>query len=193
MPVFNPDQVSLPKALQGVVVPQTTTSEYVNARPDMVRRISGVPHIEERIGAAQAVGDRVWFGKTFYDGEGFSGVGSLGYLDATKGTFTFLGIPELRPWSVSALLAQDQIVWAGLVSRPEGADHSGGLLRHDLQTSKTRIYPVEDLITSLHESGDSLIIGTANGIYVLRGGRLVRHRVLPDARGRFLLYTDVLP
>lgn len=34
--------------------------------------------IEETIGPAQIEGDKLWFGKTFYDGEGNSGMGVCG-------------------------------------------------------------------------------------------------------------------
>ena len=190
----NQDDTPLPEGLPTVVPLKSTYPEFARARPARVRDgyTEDVVTFEETIGASQTVDGRIWFGKTFYDGEGYTGVGGLGYFDLSKRQFSFLRIPQIVDWSVSALLVKDQVLWAGLERRPEGAEHSGGLLRHDLRTSATRIYRVEDVITSLHASGTALVMGTTNGIYVLRNDRIIRHRVTPTLDGKFVLYTETL-
>src|SRR5580658_3200125 len=37
----------------------------------------------ETIGPHQVEGNRLWFGVTFYDGEGWTGTGGFGYFDAS--------------------------------------------------------------------------------------------------------------
>ncbi len=135
---------------------------------------------------------RIWFGRAFYDGEGTTGVGALAYFDITQKKFTFLNIPEVVDWSASATLGEGETLWAGLQNNPEGASRSGGLLRHDLKTSSTRIYAIEDLIRKIYRFGNALLIGTSNGVYVLTNGRLVRHRAEPTLDGKFVLYTENL-
>ena len=39
---------------------------------------------DERIGPWQLTEGTLWFGKTFYDGEGHTGVGGFGYFDAAR-------------------------------------------------------------------------------------------------------------
>jgi hypothetical protein len=188
------ENLQLPASLRGADLPQSTYQEFAKARPVRVRDgySEDVTTIEERIGVTQELDGRVWFGKTFYDGEGYSGVGGLGYFEIAARHFSFLRIPQVVDWSVSALLVNDQTLWAGLERRPEGAEFSGGLLRHNLKTSTSRIYRVEDVITSLHSSGDALVLGTANGIYVLRNDRMIRHRITPTLDGKFVFYSEPL-
>jgi hypothetical protein len=113
-------------------LPQSTYDQFAQARPQRVRDgYSRASTIDERVGGHQVVGDRIWFGKAFYDGEGTTGVGGLGYFDTRSKQFTIFSIPELADWSVSALYVEDDAVWAGLVNHPEGAGRSGGLIRYD--------------------------------------------------------------
>jgi hypothetical protein len=188
------ENLQLPPSLRGADLPQSTYSEFANARPMRVRDgySADVTTIEERIGAAQELDGRVWFGKTFYDGEGYTGVGGVGYFDVAARHFGFLRIPQVVDWSVSALLVKDETLWAGLERRPEGAEFSGGLLRHNLKTSVSRIYRVEDVITSLHIFGGALVLGTSNGIYVLQNDRMIRHRLTPTLDGKFVFYSEPL-
>jgi hypothetical protein len=190
--VRDQDSTPLPEGLPSVAPLKSTFAEFAKARPARVRQgySSDVVTLEETVGAWQIADGRIWFGKTFYDGEGYTGVGGIGYFDISKKAFSFLRIPQIVDWSVSALLVKDQVLWAGLEGRPEAAEFSGGLLRHDLRTSATRVFRVEDVITSLHSTADALILGTTNGIYVLRNDRLTRHRVMPTLDGKFVFYTE---
>ena len=40
-------------------------------------------------------GDRLWFGTTYYAGEGQTGVGGFGYFDAVAGAFRLIPAPGL--------------------------------------------------------------------------------------------------
>jgi len=127
-------------------LPQSTYDEFARARPERVRDgYSRGANIDERIGAHQVLGDRMWFGKAFYDGEGTTGVGGIGYYDIRTKTFTMLSGPELANWSISALLVETNAVWAGLVRYPEGAELSGGLIRYDLPTGNVTRYSIPDI------------------------------------------------
>lgn len=180
--------------LADLSIPQSTYRDFARARPRRV--LDGYNErsttIDERIGPHQTVNGRIWFGKTFYDGESHTGVGGLGYFDIPQKKFTFLKIPEIVDWSVSALLVEDQALWAALESVGEGAAMPGGLLRHDLRTSTTRIYRVKDPIYVIRRSADALVLATTNGIYVLKADHLTRHRPEPNIEGKFLFYSESL-
>jgi hypothetical protein len=174
--------------------PQSTYDEFARARPERVRNgyTSKATHINEQVQAYAIVGNRVWFGKSFYDGEGLTGVGGIGYFDRTTNKYTFLRIPEVVGLSVSGLLVENEFLWAALVGHPEGADYSGGLLRYDLKTGTTKKYPVTDVISRVIRWRDDLYVSTSNGIYTLKDDQLRRYRVEPDINGKPTVYSDRL-
>jgi len=58
-------------------LPQSLRSILRSRRSACETATAGLSTIDERVGAHQVVGDRIWFGKAFYDGEGTTGVGGL--------------------------------------------------------------------------------------------------------------------
>jgi hypothetical protein len=189
----HPGELSLPAAFKSRPLPQSTYQEFARARPDRVRNgydAKGTT-IEERFGSNQREGDRLWFGKTFYDGEGTTGVGAIGSLDRV-GEYAFLRIPELLDWSVQGLLVEPDAIWTGRVSHGEGADRSGGLLRYDRKTRRVRLYDVPDVIHAIAHVGDAVFVGTGHGLYVIRNDTKTRYRVEPDITGRFTVVAENL-
>ncbi len=167
------------------VIPQSTQTDLMRARGQEVRAHTTGVDIREETGPVQVVGNRVWFGKTFYNGEGYTGLGAIGYYDRTTKKFTLFSPPEIVKWSVSALLVEGDTVWAGLKRRPEGAEYSGGLLRYDLSTKMAKVFPVEEVVFSIVRAGEALYLGSANGVYVLREGRLARYVFEPALDGNY--------
>jgi hypothetical protein len=175
-------------------LPQSSYDQFALARPQRVRDGYGLNStIKERAGAYQVLRERIWFGKAFYDGEGITGVGGLGYFDTIAKKFTIFSIPELVDWSVSALLVEDDGVWAGLARYPEGAGFSGGLIRYDLSTHKVIQYNVPDIVLTLVRQDNALFIGTSNGLYILRAGRLIRFRFERSLDNKIEPVRDQMP
>jgi hypothetical protein len=179
----------LPQVMKDHPMPHSTYAEFARARPGRVEDgYDSTSEIGEMPAAFQIDSSRIWFGKTFYDGEGASGVGGAGYFDTVKSTYTFLKIPEMAAWSVSSMLAEDQIVWIGLVGHPEGMDYSGGLLRHDLKTGQTKKYPIDDVVLRVKRWNNRIYVATAGGAWVIEGDRLIsRFMAEPDINGKTLL------
>lgn len=174
-----PWDAALPKVLRDHPMPQPTYSDFARARPGRVEDgyDSATAEIGEAPGPVQVVGDRLWFGKSFYDGEGATGIGGVGYFETTTSRYTFLNIPEIVGWSASAILV-DKDLWIGLVGHPEGADYSGGLLRHDFQTGATRKYEVKDVILSIRRWNNWTYLATPNGLLVLKGDEITDRYVV---------------
>lgn len=170
-------------------MPQSSEEEYFRARPQK----TAVGSIEEEIGPYQVVGDRFWFGKTFYDGEGISGVGSVGYFDLVQRKFVLFSPPALAAWSSSALLVDGDNVWVGLLRRPEGGDWSGGLLQYDLASDSTKQYEIKEIVLAIERWEDALYVGTSNGIYVLRNDQLQHFVIELGLNGEFQIVTADLP
>jgi hypothetical protein len=181
-PLSASDRSPLPKP-----VPQSTYDEFARRRPERVRQgyTRDSASIQEQVGPHQVVADRIWFGKAFYDGEGITGVGGIGYFDTRTNRFTMHSIPELADWSVSALLVESDSVWAGLVRYPEGATQSGGLIRYSFSTRRVIKYEIPDIVLTMLRHNGALFIGTSNGLYVLRDIHLTRFRFEPDLAGQY--------
>jgi hypothetical protein len=174
--------------------PESTVEELNRWRGDEIREHRTGGEIHERVGPTQVVGGRVWFGKTFYDGEGSTGVGAIGYYDRLAKAFTLFRPPELVKWSVSALLVEENVVWAGLMRRPEGAPYSGGLLRYDLSANRAEVFPVEQVIRSISRGAGALHLGSTDGVYSMRDGTLTHLVLEPMVDGSFgLIRLDPAP
>jgi len=175
-------------------LPQSTYDQFARARPQRVRDGYGRGStIDERVGAHQVVDERIWFGKAFYDGEGTTGVGGLGYFDTRAKQFTIFSIPELLDWSVSALFVESDAVWAGLGSNSEGSGRRGSLIRYELSTRNVTRYNVPDTVLVMMRQNNALFIGTSNGLYILRDDRLTRFRFEPNLDGKFEPVPDPMP
>lgn len=174
-------------------LPQSTYREFARARPQRVA--DGYTEedttIEENLGPYQEQPDGFWFGKTFYDGEGTTGVGGIGFL-SRAGRYQMTRIPELSGWSASALLVEKDTIWIGTVSNPEGATYSGGLLEYDRRARRTTVHPVNDVITAIARVEGALFVGTTQGIELFRSGERWRYRSEPDIGGRMTVFVERL-
>ena len=167
-------------------LPQSSLMDFARARTDIAQSTRGSAQVElnEEIGPSQLVGDRLWFGKTFYDGEGLSGVGGFGYFDPQEQSFVEFSPPEIWQWSASALLVEDGVVWIGRFRRPEGASYSGGLLRYDLKEGEVSEFDVGEIIRQIKRWGGKLYIASDGGIYVMDElGRIDRYVFEPALGG----------
>ena len=174
-------------------LPRTTPIELAQHRPQVVARYpryletNDQSWVLEWMAASVLRTNRLWFGKSFYDGEGYNGVGSFGYFDIDQRSYSLTTIPEIADWSTSAIFVDEGLVWIGLTHYTEGADSSGGLLRYDQETGETRIYPIENVITHILGHNDVIYVGAKRGrLYALKKGSIVsRHSVEPSLEGGF--------
>ena len=174
-------------------LPRTTPIELAQHRPHIVARYpryldtNDQSWVLEWMGASVLRTNRLWFGKSSYDGEGYNGVGSFGYFDIDQRSYSLTTIPEIADWSTSAIFVEEGLVWIGLTHYTEGADSSGGLLRYDQETGETRIYPIENVITHILGHNDVIYVGAKRGrLYALKKGSIVsRHSVEPSLEGGF--------
>lgn len=192
---FPPDSSYLPEELRDHPMPQSTYAEFARARPARVRDGYDQPEttIQESPGPYYIAGTRIWFGKIFYDGEGTTGVGGIGYFDTKTSRYVFVRIPMLTEWSVSALLIEDQTAWIGLVGYPEGAPYPAGLLHHNLRSGVTGKLATEDVVNRIVRWKDRVYVSTTKGGYQIRDGVLTtRYLVEPNRDNRFVLVSESL-
>lgn len=173
----------------------TSFEEFAAARPERVKQGYGrdAASLVEQIGPYQLDGDRLWFAKLFYDGEGLTGVGGLGYFDLSEKRFTLFAPPEIAGWSASAILVEEEAVWVGLVGHPEGATYSGDLLRFDRAGERAEVFPIPDTILELKSSESGILAGTSNGLYIVRPEGTLRISIEPDAKGHWQALRTEMP
>ena len=150
-------------------------SRFAETQPAYARNIDSFT-IRESIKAFALDQNRLWFGKSFYDGEGLTGVGSLGYFDIERRSYQLIRLPEIADWSTTAILVENDRVWIGLTGHPEGADYSGGLLRYEMETGNVRIYPISEVITDILQHKGALYVATERAqLYMLENDTVVAH------------------
>jgi hypothetical protein len=169
------------------LLPQTDRATWQRARPDKAKTYGNVElaEIAEEIGPHQVESGRLWFGKSFYDEEGATGVGGFGYFDPATVSYHLFAPPEIAAWSVSAILVEPDCVWLALYLRGEYGNYPGGLMRWDRNTSTVRRWDMAWIATSMERAGDTVYMGTTDGIAVLRGDRVVSYFVDRSSAGQF--------
>jgi hypothetical protein len=168
-------------------LPQTTYDQFAAARPRSVQygyTREQTTTIQDSVGPWQNEGGRTWFGKTFYDGEGSTGVGGFGYLDWNDGKLHLFTAPEIADWSVSAIAVAPDAVWMALVANGEWGPSSGGLLRYDRQTVAVRRIALPDVAVQLIWSGGRILAATDFGLAVIEGDRVQRYFIDRTTDGR---------
>ncbi len=143
--------------------------------------------VHESIDAFSLHKTRLWFGTSFDDGEGYTGVGTLGFFDIVRRQYEFIRLPEIADWSTTAILVEEGAVWMGLADHPEGASHSGGLLRYDRVSGEKRIYPIKHVITDILRENGTLYVGAERGrLYVVKDDSFVSsYAVEPSFNGGY--------
>jgi len=179
------------ESVRAFVVPQSTWDEFEKLRPQRVRdgyrRNRG--RIEEEIGPNQVVGNRLWFGKSFYDAEGITGIGGFGYFDCETRRFVIYSPPEIRDWSVTAILVAGNNVWMATSTAGEYTFLPHGLLQWEIAERRVHSYGFDAVVHSMTQYRNDLYLATDEGIAVLtkQGFRRYLIDMTRDGRHRIIL------
>jgi hypothetical protein len=159
-------------------LPQSTAEKYILLRPEDLRiNPFTLDHYQrqEVIGPYRIEDARIWFGNSYYDGEGMKGVGAFGYFDTSTRRYTLFSPPEVARYEISAILLEPESVWIALDRFGEDISRSpGGLVRWNRMTHEIQKYPLEFLIDSIRVADDSLRLKTRHGYALFRDGELRR-------------------
>lgn len=179
--------------------PPTSKERLEAARPDLHRVSPAGPSVFQpnaNFGPVAQRGGTLWFASTFYDGEGMSGVGAIGRIAPGERTVEMRYPPEMACCSGSALFVEpegEEVLYVGLVSRPEGAPVGRGLLRYNPATGAAQHYPIPDVISDIRRAGEALAVATAHGLYLFENGAFAHYRLEPAREGGLELVTFALP
>ena len=143
----------------------------------------GDTRLETAIGPIQVDGSRIGFGTTFYDGEGASGVGGIGWFDTDARRWHVVHPPAIADWSASAILVEPDAVWLGLVRHTEGRSPGGGLVRWDRTSGATRRIAIAGVIGVIRRFAGQLYAGTSDGVVIVDGAKPTRVTLVPTRGG----------
>jgi hypothetical protein len=168
-------------------LPQSDLNAWREARPDDAKTFlrTDAAEITEDIGPYQLEGDRLWFGKTFYNSEGSTGVGGFGYFDSVARAYKLYSPAEIRNWAVSAILVEPDSIWLALYRRGEYGNTPGGLLQWDRQMEHVRLFDLQSVVTHMARASGTLAMGAVDGILVLKDGRIQSYFVDRTSDGRY--------
>ena len=173
------------------------------ADPEVVVREDGVPDAREhrlprvdpdchRIGPWQIEGNILWFGTTFYAGEGGSGIGGFGFFDPIVRQFAIFSPPEVSKYSISAMNVQADAIWMAMESRGEYGRMGEGVVRYD---RRTRAISRFDIGASIGKEfvavGDWVLLTTDFGIVTIEGSNLKSFFVDQTTGGRLRLVEGI--
>jgi hypothetical protein len=182
------DMSSTPPRLHEIPIPDVQT--FCDYRPRLTEWLGGresIRGLEANMGAFQYADELIWFGTSFYDGEGTTGVGAVGYFDTNARSFHIVYDAVLADWSCTALLLEQDALWVGLANQPEGAQRPGGLARYDRRSGAFEHYDIPAIVHVIRRYGRTLFVGTSNGVYALDGDTL-RHVALDfDVTGQVVV------
>lgn len=112
--------------------PNLTFDEIKRISPEMAEDMDP-SEIEQQVGACVQQGTTIWFGITFYCGEGYCGLGGIGRYDTQTHKMEVRRPKALLNASVSPLAFDGKYLWAGTYDSGEciGEDPVSGLVRYD--------------------------------------------------------------
>lgn len=126
-----PDRIRATCAV-GVPAPTLTKGEMQRLSPEMAGYLDD-DSPDQKVGACAEQDGVVWFGITFYCGEGACGLGGIGRYDTKTHTLAVRRPKALLGASVSPVAFDGKYVWAGTFGSGEciGDDPEIGLVRYD--------------------------------------------------------------
>ncbi len=169
-------------------LPQPSYDLFARYRPKRVEDgyTKDVAILGTQIVSFQLEGRRIWFGLTFGETEGFTGVGGIGYFDTERRDYRLTYMREIADWSTSAILVEPGAIWLGL----EGAAGPGGLARYDRRTREVLRYRIPAHVNVIRRFGDRLYLGTSDGIYVVADGKVEHVRLKVELGGKYSVHIE---
>ena len=157
-------------------LPQSSYDEFSAARPIRVQGgyVRGQTTIAEEIGPWQVVDGTLWFGKSFYDGEGTSGIGGFGYFDTGSRRFVIHSPAQIRDSSVSAMLAETDCIWLGLAKRGEWGTTGNGVLQMSYPGQALGRIALSEPVGGITRVEGGLLMATSFGAALFDGQRVRR-------------------
>lgn len=154
-------------------LPQPDFSEYKKYRKDDydIELINaGISYIENKIGPYVIKNNKVIFGISFYDGEGSTGIGGVGFYNIDKRKYDIHYIDEIANQSIGKMFLYNNDLWCTLYQGGEGAKYYHGVMKYNIKTKKVKVYDVLGEVDAIVPWKDVVFINTKKGFYQIKDG-----------------------
>lgn len=147
-------------------LPQPSYDLFSQSRPGRVADgyTKNATEIQTEINTYQSQDNLIWFGLGFYDGEGTSGIGGIGTFDPVSKKYKISYLKEISASSVYSILVDDDAIWLGLGSQPEGDAYGNGVARINRKDGAFTHYEIPGLSKAIVKANKSIYIGTSAGV-----------------------------
>jgi len=161
-------EITNTKTKKSYSLPQPSYKLFSQWRPKRVRDgySKDDASIESEIGPWQLVDGQLWFGLYFYDGEGSSGIGGYGTFDLATKKYQITYLKEIAGDSSSAILAEPETIWLGLVVQGEGWEFGTGLEKVGRRNNSVVRYKAPGMVNTFVRARDKVYAGTTDGLMV---------------------------
>lgn len=147
---------------------QLSMAEATRLRPEL----TDLEGIDQRANACAEQGDDIWFGISFYDGEGYSGVGGIGKYDLKTRKHEIRRPELLVDTSIDEILYDGKYFWLTTSGHYEctGSPPTYGLLRYNWDSDTFKTFAGKDngpcgvVINDLLQTEDALWAATDLGL-----------------------------
>lgn len=177
------------------LVPFPQYELFAKYRPDKVK--GGSLHgelVENLVGPWVRVGDKIWFGLKFTDGEKRTGIGGYGIFDPETVNAEIRHSTETAAWSASAIYVDNDRVCLGLYGAGDWGEYSGGLFCDYLKTRTRKVFRIPQVINSIQESDGKLVLAAADGIYLVQYNKVVSGKFSVNEDGTYRMdFAESVP
>ena len=155
--------------------PNPTMELFRRMRPEEMKRNGEPDVVRANIGAFDRVGQKVWFGVSFYDSEGYGGVGGIGSFDLDTRKFDMRwgsGDPDC---SVSKILVRLDDIWVALVSEHEYGNSMNGAAHYSISRRQSTPLAVPGEIHAIVYMSPTIgtIFATSEGLFRAVGSTVI--------------------
>jgi len=116
----------------------------------------------------------VVFGISFYDGEGSTGLGGIGFYDLIKKTYNINYIKEIADKSIGKMFFYKNELWSTLYQGGEGADYHYGVMKYNIDSEKYQVYDIPGKVDVIISWKDFVFVNTSKGFYQINDGLITR-------------------
>jgi len=160
-----------------IILPQPDINKFKKYRShdDTLEAIDlGYVGFANEIGPYLIEQNKVVFGLSFYDGEGSTGIGGIGFYDLIKKTYNIKYIKEIGDKSIGKMFFYKNELWCALYQRGEGADNYSGVMRYNIDSKEYQVYDILGEVNAIVPWKDYIFINTSKGFYQINDGLITR-------------------
>ncbi len=140
-----------------------------------------------QIGPFQFWKGNIWFGLTFLNMGGQTGLGGYGYFDTQTHKYHLHYVSEWAAWAASAFYKSQDSIWVGIRNQGDGPAIPGGVLQYHSKTRAVIHYEIPEVVFVIQKYKNFMVFGTANGIWVLDNEHLIPGYFTVDQKGIYQL------